>query len=771
MVARVAAALSPDITSALARLGAPIALLVELLDVHRAQWDEEDHVRDERAPAAEIVARKRAIDRLNARRHAIIDAVDGALTTAPPGPGARAYSETPGELCDRLFILDLKIAATARAAGDASLPHDARSLCVERGAGLRRWREHLVAHLSELLADVEAGRAALPPRCELKLYNHALLNPAVRRATRNAARGGIRHVLGIASTGHGASLAYAGGEGIVRATTLERWAREKRAILFARDEARDIVERVSPIDAAIHAGLAGASGKLPPFLIFEDAFPRWLAWFLRSLDLAPDDVDLVVTSNSHFATCDARLGGALGRFLPGARVITAVEHHAIHQRQAFWASGFDAAGVLTLDTCGEPLARLGGRKVCGTIAAMARDGSCRVLREHLFPEASAGLVYAIVTRHLGFADGEEGKTMGLAPYGDPGLHRRLAEHLRLHDDGSFALMSRERFEEELARHVAPRAHRRDAPIEAGHRDVAYAGQALIDAIVKNALTATMRLTGLANVAYAGGVALNSVANEAARAAARPRRLYVAPSAGDPGHALGCALLGAFEVAKLPPPSRELPEYLGPEHVEADFEAIARASGHRVARPRDVAETAARCLANGHVVARWGGRAEFGPRALGNRSIFADARRADMRDHLNARVKRREAFRPFAPIVLAEHASEWFELDGPSPYMLKVVAVRAHARAHVPAIVHVDGTARVQTVTREENAGCWEILRAFHALTGVPLLVNTSFNVDGEPIVESPEDAIRCFDAAPIDALLLGPCVLSKRPLDELAGAA
>ncbi len=770
-------ALSLDALERLERAGAELELVIQLQELHARLWALEDAAR---APDATIEV-KRDIDRHNARRHELVDRMSAQFAAAPREPGGRAYSETPGELCDRLLIIDLKVEHAARLHAEAGLPDDVRRRCVSKTEGLRVWRRHLQAHLVEMLDDIAAGRAQLPPRSEFKMYNDPLLNPALRHAAvaprangvapraPGASRvpaGSVRHVLGIACTGHGASLAYLGPGGEVRSSVLDRWVGTKYTLMFARDEAVAILGRATPIDAAIHDNLAYTYGKFPAHRVFEDELPAWFAWLVRGLDVDLGAIDLVVTSESHFATCSARLGHSLDRWLPRARVLLDVEHHKIHRAQAFWASGFDEAAVLTIDTCGEDLERLGGRKIAGSIAHMRRDGTSNVFRELLFPEASPGLLYAVVNHHVGFREGEEGKTMGLAPYGEPDLYDRMRPALTLRDDGSFELFDARELQRLLELYVP--ARRPKAEILPRHRNVAYAGQRLLEDIVTNAMSAAMRLTGCDTVAYAGGVALNSVANELARQASGARRMYVPPNPGDTGHALGCALIGAYGEAGWDARTAELSDYLGPDYALDELRAAAATSAHEVSEPAELEAIVARCIANGHIVARFAGRAEFGPRALGNRSILCDPRRTDMKDYLNARVKMRESFRPFAPRVLAEHAAEWFELDGDSPYMLRVVPVRRGREAQVPAITHVDGSARVQTVRREDNPGYWKLIRAFAELTAVPMVLNTSFNVDGKPIVETPADAVRCFEATRIDALVLGPWLLAKQPVEELA---
>jgi carbamoyltransferase len=336
--------------------------------------------------------------------------------------------------------------------------------------------------------------------------------------------------------------------------------------------------------------------------------------------------------------------------------------------------------------------------------------------------------------------------------------------LTLHQDGSFSFYDHKQFRKLLQEYVPERWP--DEEITQRHSNVAYAGQAILEQIVTNAFRAALRISGLKRLVYAGGVALNSVANEIAVRAAAPDAFYIAPNPGDPGHALGCALFGAYEIAAWKPQLRELHDYLGPEYSESEMIEACRDGAYPVEKVENPELVLARCIRNGYITARFAGAAEYGPRALGNRSILASPLSADMKDYLNARVKHRESFRPFAPAVLEECAPEWFDLKGPSPYMLRVVPVRESVRERIPAVVHVDGSCRVQTVSRKENPGFYRVIEAFRSLTGVPVVLNTSFNTAGNPIVETPSDAVECFASTHIDVLLLGPFLVSKLPLKE-----
>lgn len=572
------------------------------------------------------------------------------------------------------------------------------------------------------------------------------------------------NVLGIACTGHGASLAYMDESGLVRSSQLERWTGVKHMMMFSAAEDESIRNPQNEIDRGINYIFTHGYGRMPDSCIFEETIIPWFNWLLRDTTVRREDIDLVVTSNGHFATGWSRLGPELKRWFPNATVVRKIEHHEIHQRQAFWASGFEEAAVLTLDTCGEALPRLKGRQLAGTIAVMDRSGQSRVVREFCFPEMSSGTLYDAVTMHIGFHQGQAGKTMGLAAFGEPTFYDQVRPHLKLMVDGGFHFLDRDSFKEALESYTPGRLP--EDEIQPRHRDVAYAGQAILEEIIVNAWRATLALTGQRNLVYAGGVALNSVANELAFQATRPDRFYVPPNPGDPGHALGCALFGAYEIAGWSPANGELPEYLGPPYEAAELDGLAAATPYPTTRPAELEETIARCIANGHIIARFDGAAEFGPRALGNRSILCDPRRPGMKDYLNLRVKHREPFRPFAPSVLVEHAADWFELEGNSPYMLRVVPIRPEKVAEIPAIAHVDDTARVQTVSRQENAGYYRQIDAFRELTGVPLVLNTSFNLAGKPIVETPQDAVDCFESTEIDVLVLGRHVVSKKPLDH-----
>lgn len=608
--------------------------------------------------------------------------------------------------------------------------------------------------------DLEKFRLELQRRCGLPPRRRFT---SLRYPTRKSQpRRDIGNVLGIACTGHGAALALVSAQHGVRAMTLDRFSRLENSMLFSRAEHDDIMRDGDPLQEL----LAQCYGGLPPMFVFEETIGDFVAALLSDLPIGIEDIDLVVAAEHQFVTNVWRLGNDLNRFFPDSRVFVGLEHHEVHRLQAFLGSQFDSAAVLTIDACGENLERLEDRKLAMSLA-VGDAQSIELLAEHLYPESSPGFVYAKFTEYLGFFVGQEGKTMGLASWGRDPIYTALRPLLTLNEDGSFHFLERDELWDALGQFSPQRAH--GDPIEEVHQDIAYAAQGLIEDIVSNAVQALARRTDSPNLCIAGGVGLNSVANEKAFAASRFERLYVMPNSGDTGHALGLALYGARvvhhehwndDVARLLPRS----DYLGPGYSDARQRAALAEAGldartfHQL---DELVEHVAGRIADGAIVGWFQGGSEFGPRALGNRSLLADPRRADMVDELNLRVKHRETFRPFAPAVLVNKASEWFELEDESPFMLRVVRVRDDKRDKIPAVTHVDGTARVQTVARDVNPRFHALIEAFERHTSVPVVLNTSFNVAGSPIVETPEDAIDCFCSTNIDVLVLGDQVVHR----------
>jgi carbamoyltransferase len=588
------------------------------------------------------------------------------------------------------------------------------------------------------------------------------------------------NILGISAYYHDSAACLVRDGEIIAAAQEERFTRKKHdyrfpahAIDYCLEEAGishedlDLVtfydKPLLKFDRLLETYIAYAPSGFKLFLM---GMPLWLRQKLHT----PRELDL----------------GLHGQY-KGRYVFT--EHHESHAASAFYPSPFEEAVVVVMDGVGE---------WATTTVGVGSGERLELLREIRFPH-SLGLLYSAFTYYLGFKvnDGEY-KVMGLAPYGEPRFADRIHEHLiDLRDDGSYALdmryfdyctgltMTNERFDELFdgpARNPAGSLTQR-------HMDLARSVQVVTEEAVLRICRAAHEETGQTNLCLAGGVALNCVANGRLLREGPFDQIWVQPAAGDAGGALGVALSIAHEVGDTP---RRLSSsrsdgmggaYLGPEFDES--EALAELAGYAPIHHRlddaPLFTTVARALSQGRIVGWFQGRMEFGPRSLGNRSILADPRSSQIQRDLNLKIKYRESFRPFAPAVLREDISEYFELDGDSPYMLLVAAVRKEhrralpeeeaglegleklraVRSDIPAITHVDDSARIQTVHPETNPRFHALISEFKTQTGCGVLVNTSFNVRDEPIVCSPGDAYRCFMATEMDVLVIGNLVFYK----------
>jgi carbamoyltransferase len=480
------------------------------------------------------------------------------------------------------------------------------------------------------------------------------------------------------------------------------------------------------------------------------------------------------------------------KFDPAKLLFT--EHHLSHAASAFYPSPFEEALVLTMDGVGE---------WATTSACLGKGNQLQIVKEIHFPH-SLGLLYSAFTYYTGFrVNSGEYKLMGLAPYGIPKYQQKIADHLiDVKPDGSFHLdmeyfnyctgltMTNEKFHQLFG---LP-ARKPDELLTQEHMDIAASIQAVLEEVVLKLTRSLAKETGARQLCLAGGVALNCVANGKILRDGHFEKIWIQPASGDAGGSLGAALAGyhLFQNKPRPPlnghgPDRMKGSYLGPEFAQAEIEERLRQAGAKFTTldEAELIEACARALAQDQALGWFQGRMEFGPRALGGRSILGDARSPAMQSVLNLKVKYRESFRPFAPSVLREDVAGWFDLDGDSPYMLLVADVKQSRqiamtgeerklfgiaklnvpRSEIPAVTHVDYSARVQTVHEETNPRYHRLIARFKQLTGCPVIVNTSFNVRGEPIVGSPEDAFRCFMGTEIEALAVGNCFLRKEEQD------
>ncbi|WP_369726217.1 carbamoyltransferase [Bradyrhizobium sp. LLZ17] len=436
--------------------------------------------------------------------------------------------------------------------------------------------------------------------------------------------------------------------------------------------------------------------------------------------------------------------------------VSFVGHHQAHAVSALAMSGFEESLVLAIDGCGDFLSGL-----------LAVGSGTEMTELMTFPETnSLGLFYLETIRYLGYGLFDEYKVMGLAPYGDPARYRELfSQFYELSPNGNYRVHL-DRVGPALLRNIEVR--RRGMPFTQQHRDVSASLQEALERIVFHILRHYREQTGMKRLCLAGGVAHNCTLNGKLLYSGLFEDIFVQPAAHDAGCALGAALMVSNEAGQAPPRERLQAVYWGPDVGNDDSIAqeLKGWAGHlEIERTADVAARAAEWIANGAVIGWVQGRSEFGPRALGNRSILADPRPAANKDRINAMVKKRESYRPFAPSVLEEDAGAFFELpDGRAeyPFMNFVVRVRESMRALLGAITHIDGTARLQTVSRTSNAAYWELINAFKSRTGVPILLNTSFNNNAEPIVDSVADAITAFLSTELDGLVVGSFLIKKR---------
>lgn len=473
-----------------------------------------------------------------------------------------------------------------------------------------------------------------------------------------------------------------------------------------------------------------------------------------------------------------------------------VEHHLAHLASCFLVSPFAEATVVSVDGFGDFSSAAWGM---GHGTSIGIEG-----RVH-FPH-SLGVFYQAITQYLGFPHyGDEYKVMGLAPYGAPAFINEMRRIVLLQDDGSFRLEiayfrhHREKipyqwsggsphvgtlFSAQLEDLLGP-ARKDGEPLEQKHRDLARSAQAMYEEAFFNILGVLHRRHKCDSIALAGGCAMNSVANGKVMRQTPYRRVYVQSAAGDAGGAIGAAIQVSHALGVKPAPAprsvlhgdaitaRTVMDhaYLGPSFPDVAISALlmdrktaidaAGCTVEHIASEDALCQFTAEAIARGEVVGWFQGRLEWGPRALGNRSIVCDPRRADMKDILNLKIKRRESFRPFAPSIQKEHTADWFEEDGDVPFMMQVYQIRAEKRATIPAVTHVDGSGRLQTVYKITNPRYWRLIEAFRNLTGVPMVLNTSFN-ENEPVVCRPHEALDCFLRTRMDLLVLGDWIVARR---------
>ena len=597
----------------------------------------------------------------------------------------------------------------------------------------------------------------------------------------------MSYVLGISSFYHDSAAALVRVGEIVAAAQEERFSRKRHDPRFPR--------------GAINYCLGEAfidPSELDAVVFYDSPLLTLDRVMKNALSVAPGGRDQFVAACSSMLGAKALLGQELEATLGQMPRLLFARHHMAHAASCFYPSPFEKAAILTIDGVGE----------WATCTLGAGSGSEIELLEEIQYPHSLGLLYSAFTYYCGFkVNSGEYKLMGLAPYGQPRYAALIRDELiEIRDDGSFRLnmsafgyldsplMTNPRFDELFG---GP-ARRSDAAITQREMDLAASVQQVAEEIVLKLVARVTKITGIKTLTMAGGVALNCVANGRVLRESGLDGFFVQPAAGDAGGALGAALLVSHQMLGAPRvinPAHDALKgsFLGPAfstHEVAAFVDRQDAPSQQIEDPEERARVIANALADGHVVGFFSGRMEFGPRSLGARSILGDPRLPDMQSRMNLKIKFRESFRPFAPAVLAEYAADYFELDAESPYMLFVAPVRQERRiaserlvtagddmlpiinqlrSDIPAVTHVDYSARAQTVGEDANPEFRRILNAFHSKTGCAVLVNTSFNVRGEPIVCTPQDAYRCFMNTGIDLLVLEDRLLWKHEQPVQAG--
>jgi carbamoyltransferase len=593
----------------------------------------------------------------------------------------------------------------------------------------------------------------------------------------------MKAILGLSAYYHDSAAALVVDGRIVAAAQEERFSRVKHDHRFPRNA----------VDYCLReAGMAPED--LDHVVFYEKPFLKFERLLETHLSVAPAGFRSFCMAMPLWIHEKLRLSGEISAGLGHryARRFVFLEHHESHAASAFFPSPFDEAAILTMDGVGE-----------WATASLGHGRGNRVTLSHemRFPH-SLGLLYSAFTYFCGFkVNSGEYKLMGLAPFGEPRHAELILERfMDLKEDGSFRLdlsyfnycagltMTSRRFD----RLFGGPPRRPESPITQRECDLAASIQAVTETVMLRMAAHVHKLTGSKNLCLAGGVALNCVGNGRILRESPFERLWVQPASGDAGGALGAALFVWHQLldnGRVPQmPDGQLGSLLGPAFADKEVEGLLaeKKSVYRhFGGGEGLCAAVARLVADGKVIGWMQGRMEFGPRALGNRSILGDARNREMQSVMNLKIKFRESFRPFAPIVLRDKAPEFFDLkrDEDSPYMLIVAPVRAdkrlapegasvglgrilEARSVVPAVTHVDYSARIQTVDRERNPRLFDLLEAFEGITGCPVMINTSFNIRGEPVVCTPEEAYNCFMATNIDVLVIGDYLLLKEEQPE-----
>jgi carbamoyltransferase len=558
-------------------------------------------------------------------------------------------------------------------------------------------------------------------------------------------------ILGISAFYHDSAACLVRDGRIVAAVEEERLTRQKHDNGFPAHAIRSVLE-----------GGKTSGAELDAVVFYEKPLTKLERIFQTARRFSERSEEFLTAQLQHYMRTSLQLPALVADVCGYRKDILYCEHHLSHAAAAYFCSPFDEAAILTVDGVGE---------WATTSLFHGKGRAITPLRAIHYPH-SLGLLYAALTAFLGFEVNEgEYKVMGLASYGQPKYLDQLRRLIALYDDGSFALdlsyfsfthSQTEMYSAKLIELLGP-ARQPGSPMQEHYKNIASSLQKLIEEAILNLARAAQRLTGAKHLCLSGGVAHNIVANARIRDSKIFESMYIHFASGDSGSAIGAALYGFYQLSNAERVIDPAAPYMGPDFGDAAIEAVLQRRGlsyEKLGREELLTQTA-ELIADNFVIGWCQGQMEFGPRALGNRSILANPCHPDMKNILNARVKHREDFRPFAPAVLAECADDYFAAAAASPAMLYAFKVRPDKQGVIPAVTHVDGTARPQTVRREDNPLFYDLIKSFAALSGVPVMINTSFNIRGEPIVCTPDDAINCFLGTDIDFLAVGSYLVRK----------
>ncbi len=569
------------------------------------------------------------------------------------------------------------------------------------------------------------------------------------------------NILGIGGYSHDSAAALVCDGKLVAGVAEERLTRVKhqggvprRAVRYCLDAAG-----LAPGDID-HAGC-----YMRPFKRLARRLPYRLRQCVRSPLYSAGYIGYELLHNARYVYGMRRLFAGSGASTGNGLELHFMDHHQAHAAAAFLVSPFDSAALLTIDYIGEWIA---------TWAGVGKGITITQRHVKHYPH-SLGVLYSAITDYLGFRRAsDEYKVMGLAAYGEPEFYDAFRRIVRSRSDGWYDIdlswmrchyqpgSMKGYFSDKFLERFGPKRNQGE-PVEQRHKNIAASAQRVLEDVVLDILEKLHADTGEKNLCMAGGVALNCAMNGRMLRESPFDDIYVQPAAGDDGIAIGAAFQLYHQITGADRGFVMEDARIGPEFSDSQIRGFLENAKIDYETPEYLEGYTARLIAGGNIVGWFQGRAEFGPRALGARSILADPTRADMKDLLNRHVKNREDFRPFAPSVLEDRAAEYFTGCRTSPFMLFVYPVEQDKRDMVPAITHVDGTARVQTVSNAINPRYYRLIKAFEKIRGVPLVLNTSFNVMGEPIVNTPADAVKCFYTTGMDALVMGNHVVRKRP--------